>query len=429
LADSFFTSRPPLLASQVLAELGPVLTGERDLSQTAAGALEIVMAAVRAGSGAIFRYQEKPAMLASIAASGFVVFPQTAVFPLQPKHVHALSNTPGPQRIARDRSDVFLSSTGNISSVWFRCVTPLRVRGKLIGALLLGEREEAAEYTAEVLQQLADLAPFIALALYNHQLMQSLEERTAENLKLIASVHSFWDDALAAFAATIDVKSIQQQGHSLRVGRYAAGMAESLGMSAGEVSEMRAAGYLHDIGKVTVDKYLFSKPGALEPAEFQEIADHTIQGYRIVSTVQFPWPKIPEVVRSHHERADGSGYPDRLHNDEVSTPVKIVAVADTFDAMLSDRPHRKKLSLGEAAAQLSWLAPSKLDGDVVHSLLVQLRRDAVTHVSPPRPWSAPEKTRKMFLDPSVACSISPTDIDHMVSELNRRITRGRVTLS
>jgi putative nucleotidyltransferase with HDIG domain len=418
-----------LLASQLLAELGPVLTGERDLSQTAAGALEIVMAAVRAGSGALFRYQEKPAMLASIAASGFVVFPQTAVFPLLPRHIHALTNTPGPQRISRDRSDTFLSATGNISSVWFRCVAPLRVRGKLIGALLLGERESGAEYTPEVLQQLGDIAPFIALAIYNHQLMMSLEERTAENLKLIASVHSFWDDALAAFAATIDVKSIQMQGHSLRVGRYAAGMAESLGLSAAEVSEMRAAGYLHDIGKVTVDKHLFSKPGALDPDEFQEIADHTVQGHRIVSTVQFPWPKIPEVVRSHHERADGSGYPDHLHNDEVSTAVKIVAIADTFDAMLSDRPHRKKLSLGEAAAQLSWLAPAKLDAEVVHSLLVQLRRDAVAHVSPPRPWSAPEKTRKMFLDPSVPCNISPTDIDHMVSELNRRVTRGRVTLS
>ncbi len=419
-----------MLASQVLAELGPVLTGERDLSQTAAGALEVVLAAVRAGSGALFRYQEKPAMLASIAASGFVVFPQTAVFPLLPKHVHALTNTPGPQRISRERCDTFLSSTGNISSVWFRCVAPLRVRGKLIGALLLGEREEGAEYTPEILKQIGDLAPFIALAIYNHQLMMSLEERTAENLKLVASVHSFWDDALAAFAATIDVKSIQMQGHSLRVGRYAAGMAESLGMNSSEVSEMRAAGYLHDIGKVTVDKYLFSKPGALEPGEFQEMADHTVQGHRIVSTVQFPWPKIPEVVRSHHERADGSGYPDHLHGDEMSTPVKIVAVADTFDAMLSERPYRKKLSLGEAAAQLSWLAPSKLDGEVVHSLLVQLRRDAVSQVSPPRPWSSlQEKSRKMFLDSSVTCNVSPTDIDHMVSELNRRMTRGRVTLA
>jgi HD-GYP domain-containing protein (c-di-GMP phosphodiesterase class II) len=228
------------------------------------------------------------------------------------------------------------------------------------------------------------------------------------------------------------VKSVLMQGHSLRVGRYAAGMAESMGLSAAEASEMRAAGYLHNIGMVTVDKHLLSKPGALEPGEFQEMADHTVQGHRIVSTVQFPWPKIPEVVRSHHERADGSGYPDHLHNDEVSLPVKIVAVADTFDAMMSERPYRKKLSLGEAAAQLSWLAPAKLDGEVVHSLLVQLRRDAVSHVSPPRPWSSSgheSKTRKMFLDPSVACNISPPDIDHMVSELNRRMTRGRVTLA
>lgn len=391
------------------------------------------MAAIRASSGALFSFREKPAMLASVAAQGFVVFPQTAVFPLLPKHVNALINVQGPQRISRERCDTFLSSTGNISSVWFRCIAPLKVYGKLIGALLLGEREDGAEYTPEILKQVGDVAPYIALAMYNHQLISSLEERTAENLKLIASVHSFWDDALSAFAATIDGKVIQMQGHSLRVGRYAAGIAESLGLNTSEISEMRAAGYLHNIGMVTVDKHLVNKPGALEPGEFQEMADHTIQGHRIVSTVQFPWPQIPEVVRSHHERADGSGYPDRLHNDEVSMAIKIVAVADTFDAMLSDRPYRKKLQLGEAAAQLSWLAPAKLDGEVVHALLVQLRRDAVSHVMPPRPWSSmgghESKSRKAFLDAGVNCNISPTDIDHMTSELNRRMTRGRVTLS
>lgn len=425
LADPLIPSRPPLLASQVLAELGPVLAGERDLPQTAAAALDVVMSATRAASGAIFRFSEKPAMLSSIAAAGFVLFPQTAVFPLQPKHVHAMISAPGPQRIGRERSDTFLSSSGNISSVWFRCVVPLKVRGKLIGALLLGERAGGVEYTPDVLKQLGDLAPFIALAIHNHQLLQSLEERTAENLKLLASVHSFWDDALAAFAATIDVKSVQMHGHSLRVGRYAAGIAEAMGMSAAEIGEMRAAGYLHDIGKVMVDKHIFTKPGALEPVEFQEMADHTVVGHRIVSTVQFPWPRLPEVVRSHHERADGSGYPDRLHNDEVSVQVRIVAVADTFDAMLSERPYRKRLSLGETAAQLSWLAPSKLDAQVVHALLVQLRRDAAVLMSPPRPWAtSPEKARKPFLDPSVPCDISPIDIDHLVSDLHHRTNRG-----
>jgi hypothetical protein len=98
--------------------------------------------------------------------------------------------------------------------------------------------------------------------------------------------------------------------------------------------------------------------------------------------------------------------------------------------MLSDRPYRKRLTLGEAAAQVSWLAPAKLDGDVVHALLVQLRRDAVSLMSPPRPWaSGHEKSRKLFIDPNISCNISPTDIDHHVSELNRRINRGRVILA
>src|SRR5260221_10137169 len=135
---------------------------------------------------------------------------------------------------------------------------------------MLGEREGGAEYAAELLEQMGHLTPYIALAIHNHHLMTSLEDRTKENLRLIASVHSFWDDALAAFAATIDVKHVNMHGHSLRVGRYAAGMAEALGMRMSEVTERRAAGYLHDIGKVTVGKRISTQPGARDPAEFQE---------------------------------------------------------------------------------------------------------------------------------------------------------------
>jgi putative nucleotidyltransferase with HDIG domain len=428
LADPFITWGPPLKASEVLAELGPVLTGERDLAQTASAALEVVKAAARATSAALFRVNDNPAMLSSIAADGFVIFPQTAVIPLHPKHVHALTQAAGPQRISKESFETFLSSTGNISGVWCRCLAPLKVRGKLIGALLLGEREGGAEYTEEILAQLGDLAPFIALGVYNHHLILSLEERSAENLKLIASLHSFADDALAAFAATIDVKSVQTHGHSLRVGRYAAGLAQVLGMSDAQVREIRAAGYLHDIGKVTVDARLFLKV-TLEPNELKEMADHTVNGHRIVSSVPFPWPHIPEAVRSHHERLDGSGYPDRLRQDEVSMPVKIIAAADMLDAMLSDRPYRRRLPLGETAAELSWLAPSKLDPDVIHAMLVQLRRDATLLMTPPRPWTQGEPVRVPFLDSGVACNISPADIDHLVSDLNHRVHRGRATLS
>jgi len=219
---------------------------------------------------------------------------------------------------------------------------------------------------------------------------------------------------------------VNMDGHSLHVGRYAAGIADAMGMNVAEVTEMQAAGYLHDIGKVSVDKHIFTKEGALGPDEFTEMANHTLTGHRIVSSVHFPWPRVPEVVRSHHERADGSGYPDHLRGDELSLPVRIVGVADTFDAMLNERPYRKKRNLGEAAAELSWLAPAKLDPDAVHALLVQLRRDASRMISPERPWtSVEERPRKPFLDARIHCNISPTDIDQLVSELNRRVHHGR----
>src|SRR5207248_905069 len=113
------------------------------------------------------------------------------------------------------------------------------------------------------------------------------------------------------------------------------------------------------------------------PDEFRAMADHTVVGHQIVSGVQFPWPRVPEVVRWHHERADGSGYPDSLQMDDIPMPARIVALADTFDAMTSHRPYRQSLSVGETLSEIVRLTPSKFDPSTVQSLLVQVRRDAV----------------------------------------------------
>jgi putative nucleotidyltransferase with HDIG domain len=292
-------------------------------------------------------------------------------------------------------------------------MAPLRVGTKLVGLVALGRREDNSFYDQDELDALSMLCNYVAIAVQNHMLKQSLELRVTENLRLLGSIHKFYDNALEAFAAAIDIKHVSVHGHSLRVGRYAAEIADSLGLGPTETAGLKAAGYLHDIGKVAVDNHIFSKPAALDDEEFREMAEHTVVGHRIVSGVEFPWPQIPDVVRWHHERADGSGYPDHLRIDEVPLPVRVISVADTFDAMTSDRPYRHQLSVGETLAEIVRLTPIKFDPAAVQALLVQVRRDAV----------GSNKTR--FLDNRLVCNIAPTDVDTMAATLQHKLTSGR----
>ena len=375
--------------------------------------LKSLAEAAGAHEAALFTFSNKPAVLTSVGSFGFSMLPEPAVIPLLPKHVYALSAARGPQILSSGNSDEFLSSNGNVAPELFRCLVPLKVAGKLVGMVALGRRQEDATYEAEDLELLALLCNYIALAVHNYALSQSLAQRVSENLRLLSSVHGFYDSALEAFATAIDVKHVDLHGHSLRVGRYSAGIGEALGLDPAELTALRSAGYLHDIGKVAVDKALFGKPSALDPEEFREIADHTTLGHKIVSGVQFPWPRVAEIVRWHHERADGSGYPDALHLDEVPSSVRIVAVADSFDAMTSTRPYREPLSVGAALSEIVRLSPLKYDPAAVQGLLVQARRDAVG------------SNRNHFLDEHVACNISPGDIDQLASNLQHRASFGR----
>jgi len=400
-----------------LADLGPEITAQNDFSQTARAMVSAVLQASGAREAVLFAYSDKPSLLTSIASEGFVLMPEPAVIPLLPKHVHALSTARGPVILNDTSYDVFLSSNGNVAPELFRCVSPLRVGGKLVGIVALGRREGDSPYDEEELDALDLLGNYMALAIQNHALSQTLTQRVSENLRLLASLHGFYDTALEAFAAAIDVKHVNIHGHSLRVGRYAAGIGEALGLEPTDVAGLRSAGYLHDIGKVAVDKRLFGKPTSLDPEEFREMADHTVVGHEIVSGVQFPWPRIPEIVRWHHERGDGSGYPDGLRMDDVAMPVRIIGLADTFDAMTSPRPYRDSLSLGSTLTEIVRLSPQKFDPNAVQGLLRQVRRDAVG------------SNRIRFLDERILLNIAPGDVDHLAATLQHRISHNRAFLT
>jgi len=401
---------------EALADLGPELTADRDFRQTARTMLSAIMEASGTREAVLFSFGERPSMLTSVDSQGFALLPDPAVMPLLPRHVHTLAAASGPVLLNGSTYDIFLSSGGNVAPELFKCICPLKVRGKLVGVIALGRRQGDALYEEDALDAFEMLSHFVALAIQNHSLGQTLAQRVSENLRLLASLHGFYDNALEAFATAIDVKHVNIHGHSLRVGRYAQAIGEALGMDPTEVSSLRSAGYLHDIGKVAVDKRLFEKPSKLDAQESREMRDHTVVGHQIVSHVQFPWPQIPEIVRWHHERGDGSGYPDGLHGDEMPKAVRIIALADTFDAMTSERPYRQRLSIGAALQELIRVSPEKYDAQSLQALLIQVRRDTVG------------SNRIPLLDPEMM-SLSATDVDQLASTLQHRLNNNKLYLT
>jgi putative nucleotidyltransferase with HDIG domain len=392
------------------------MTAEHDFPRTAQAMLSALMQAGGAREAVLFTYRDKPSLLTSIASDGFALMPEPAVIPLLPKHVDALISARGAAVLTPVSHDTFLSANGNVAPDFFKCVAPLKVAGKLVGVAALGRREGEGRYEAGELESLELLCHYIALAVHNHSLGQTLTQRVAENLRLMASLRGFYDSTLEVFATAIDVKHVNVHGHSLRVARYAAAIGEAMNLESAEIAALRSAGYLHDIGKVAVDKRLFGKPTALDPQEFREMADHTVVGHQIVSGIQFPWPMIPDVVRWHHERADASGYPDGLRGDELSLPVQIIGLADTFDAMTSERPYRESMSVGSALSEIVRLAPLKFDPNVVQALLLQVRRDTVG------------SNRVAFLKDGLSENIAAADIDQLAANLQHKVSHGRIYL-
>ena len=361
---------------RALVDLGPAATAERDFSETASEVLAKCMIALEAIQGALLTFDSAGTRMTSIAASRMdALVPETSLT-IGRQQAQRWGQARMPVIVKSTEAEEFFGAQHAQAVGAVRLITPLRAGSGVVGALLLGERMNQARYSDFECEAAAMLSSHLALLVQNQTLVQSLKHQIADNLRLLSSLDHSFDDALEAFATTIDAKDKHMRGHSMRVGRYAAGIATSLGMSTADVASIRACGQLHDIGRVTVDKTVSAKTTALKPEEFREIADHTVMGHQIVSSVRFPWPNVAESVRWHHERMDGSGYPDHLGGSDLSLPVRIIAVADAFDAMTHDRPYRRGFTMAEAAEELVRSAPRKFDGDVVHGLLSQMRAAA-----------------------------------------------------
>jgi len=172
---------------------------------------------------------------------------------------------------------------------------------------------------------------------------------------------------IEALALAIEAKDQTTHDHLQRVRVYAIEIAKELGIKGAELEALHAAALLHDIGKLAVPEHIISKPGRLTPEEFEKMKIHTVVGAEILERVRFPYPVVP-IVRAHHEKWDGSGYPYGLKGEEIPIGARILAAVDFLDALASDRQYRRAMPLEAVMQQLAAESGKAFDPSVVHVL-------------------------------------------------------------
>jgi putative nucleotidyltransferase with HDIG domain len=161
-------------------------------------------------------------------------------------------------------------------------------------------------------------------------------------------------------------------GHERRVGEVATAIATEMGLPAERIEGVRVCAYLHDVGKIAVPAEILSKPTRLSATEFELVKQHAQQSYEILKGMEFPWP-VAEAVWQHHERLDGSGYPRKLKGEEIILEARILAVADTVEAMASHRPYRAALGVDAALTEIESNRGKLYDPTVVDACLQLFR--------------------------------------------------------
>jgi len=174
--------------------------------------------------------------------------------------------------------------------------------------------------------------------------------------------------SLLGLANALEAKDSYTKGHSERVGAWSRGVATALGLPAAEVDMIGQAGLLHDIGKIGIPEAVLRKPGPLEPEEWVVMRNHPLIGAQIVSPFDF-FTAGALMIRHHHERHDGSGYPDGLVGDEIPIGARVIAVVDVYDALTSHRPYRAALPHAMVIARLGEAAGRTLDEDAVSAFI------------------------------------------------------------
>jgi HD-GYP domain-containing protein (c-di-GMP phosphodiesterase class II) len=340
--------RKVLHAFAALADLGEEIADTTDFEEMVRSTLHVVLGALGIRRGAVAEYDHAKSLLHFVAIRGLgrdthppVRFAKGDADMLLAAETLSLSGErPTNTSVGMSHLDERIKT--QFQNLRAEIAVPLIVRHDLVGLILLGGKASGEEFTAEDRELVRALGRHIGVGIHNHRLLRELEVRAAENRRLYEDLRAIYRDTVRAFAAAIDCKDKYTQGHSERVGKYSEIIAREMGWSDEHVEGIAVAGYLHDIGKLVVDRDIINAPYKIDAKQSSELNRHPAAGYEILSPINHPYADIPLMARYHHERIDGRGYPEGLTGDQIPLGAKIVTLADSFDAMTTDRPYKRR---------------------------------------------------------------------------------------
>lgn len=237
---------------------------------------------------------------------------------------------------------------------------PLTIKDKVIGVINVNNKKSRRIFNREDFRLLKQIAAQVAIVI--------------ENARLYRSLSNLYMRTITTLAATIDARDHYTRRHSEMVAKYAVAIAEAMKLPPERIELIRQASHLHDIGKIGVHDFILLKPDKLTDEEWEEIKLHSLKGAEILAPLVVFLNGAIDMVKQHHERYDGKGYPSHYRDGEIDIGARIMAVADAFDAMLSERPYRKAYSPERAIEELRENSGTQFDPKIVETFLEVLNK-------------------------------------------------------
>ncbi|MCC7411715.1 MAG: PAS domain S-box protein [Gammaproteobacteria bacterium] len=252
------------------------------------------------------------------------------------------------------------------------CV-PIHLEGKVFGVLAVYSREPAA-FGGEQVRLLEELASDMGYGMRTLRTQSAYESGILESAQQALRLRATMESAIEALAAMVEQRDPYTAGHQRRVAEFAVAIGRELGLDGEHLEGLRVAGTIHDIGKIYVPAEILSRPGKLTAPEFEIVKTHAQVGYDIVKGVDFPWP-VALAILQHHERLDGSGYPQHLQGTEIILEARILAVADVIEAIASHRPYRAAVGIDAALDHVATESGRLYDTEVAAASIRLFREE------------------------------------------------------